>query len=280
MKARDGVEPSTTYGRDRPSGDTQLPCRLNESASCADNRAVLPDYWMERPPLSSNPSTQSAIEEVLALGQPGGAGGLLDLDPILHARDDVMRWQFLCGLAERREIAFHGTGDPGIESFQPRRPVDFAPFGHQEAVFATTDPIWAMFYAIVDRTRYALTISNGCIVLEDAGGAPSLPHYFFSITAGALPERPWRTGYVYLLPAETFVAQPAATYAGSTARVPQLASRVPVTPFARLRVAPDDFPFLDRIRGHEDARLAEYAQAIMAGEPWPAPARTGVCPGR
>jgi len=230
---------------------------------------VLPDYWMERPPLSLDRSTHSAIEEFLSFGQPGGADGPLDVGPILDARGDVTPWQFLCGLAERREVAFHGTGDPNIESFEPREPIDFAPFGAQKAVFATTDPIWAMFYAIVDRDRYRLTLNNGCILLMDADGRRGLPHYYFSITGGALHEQPWRTGYVYFLPAETFVAQPAGTYAGHAARIPQLASPVAVTPFARLQVAPVNFPFLAQIRGHEDDRLAEYAQAVMAAAAWP-----------
>lgn len=230
---------------------------------------MLPDYWLERPPLSVDGATGAAVEEFLALGQPGAAEGLLDVGPILRAGGGVTAWHFLCGLAERRAIAFHGTGDPGIESFEPREPIDFAPFGRQKAVFATSDPIWAMFYAIVDRDRHRLTLNNGCILVLDGEGRPGVPHYYFSVTADALPRRPWRTGYLYFLPAETFVEQPAGTYAGHAARVPQLASPVPVTPFARLRVEPDDFPFLAEIRGHDDARLAEYARAIMAAEPWP-----------
>ena len=130
---------------------------------------MLPDYWLERPPLSLDSSTHAAIDEFLSLGEPGGAAGPLDVDPIVHARG-VMPWEFLCGLAERREIAFHGTGDPKIASFEPREPIDFAPFGHQKAVFATTDPIWAMYYAIVDRDRYRLTLNNGCILLMDTDG--------------------------------------------------------------------------------------------------------------
>jgi hypothetical protein len=233
-----------------------------------DNRDVLPDYWIERPPLGANGPTQATVDEFLSLGQPGRENGLLDLDPIVHARGGVTPWEFLCGVAERREIAFHGTGDRSIELFEPREPVDFAPFGRQKAVFATTDPIWAMFYAIVDRDRFRLTLNNGCI-LVDVDGRRGAPYYYFSVTDRALPEQPWRTGYVYLLPAETFVAQPAATYAGHVARVPQLASPVAVAPFARLRVAPGDFPFLASIRGHDDDRLAEYAQAVMSAAPWP-----------
>lgn len=224
---------------------------------------------MERPPLNVDSATQAAIEDFLSLGHPKAGDGLLDVDPLVHARGGVTPWQFLAALAERREIAFHGTGDPNIESFEPREPIDFAPFGHQKAVFATTDPIWAMFYAVVDRDRYALTLNNGCVLVMEAEVRPGLPHYYFSITGDALRQQPWRTGYVYFLPTETFVAQPAETYAGQTARVPQLASPVAVKPFARLEVTPNDFPFLAQIRGHEDSRLGEYAEAVMAAAPWP-----------
>jgi hypothetical protein len=230
---------------------------------------MLPDYWIERPPLRPGRSTQAAIDTFLALGPPEDEDGPYDLDGIVHADDAVTPWHFLCGLAERREIAFHGTGDPEIARFEPRQSIDHAPFGHQKAVFATTDPIWAMFFAIVDRDRHRLTLNNGCILVLDAEGRQALPHYYFSVTDAALPHRPWRDGWVYLLPAETFVAQPEGTYGGLTARVPQLASPVPVRPFARLRVRPGDFPFLAQIRGHEDDRLAEYAQAVMSAAPWP-----------
>ena len=214
-------------------------------------------------------STQSAIEAFLSLAPAGAADRLVDVDTLLGEAGDVTPWQFLCGLAERRRIAFHGTADPNIESFEPREPIDFAPFGQQEAVFATSDPIWAMFYAIVDRDRYRVTLNNGCILLIDSEGRPGVPYYYFSITRDALEQRPWRSGYVYFLPPESFVEQPSGTYAGHDARVPQLASPVTVTPFARLRVGPSDFPFLESIRGHDDDRLAEYARAVMAAASWP-----------
>lgn len=69
----------------------------------------------------------------------------------------------------------------------------------------------------------------------------------------------------------SFIEQPSGRpYGGHRARVPQLASPEAVEPFARVRVAPGDFPFLAQIRGHEDHRLGEYAEAVMAAAPWPA----------
>lgn len=231
---------------------------------------MLPDYWIERPPLRLDGPTRAAVEELLSRLRLRGAGDRpLDVAGVLRGRD-VAPWKLLCGLAERERIAFHGTGDPGIESFEPRQPIDFAPFGHQKAVFATSDPIWAMFYAVVDRDRYPVTLNNGCIVVRDADGRPGVSHYYFSISRSALTHRPWRTGYLYLLPADGFVEQPPGPYAGYTAHVPQLASPVAVTPFARLEIAPDDFPFLAHVRGHDDERLAEYAEAVMSAAPWPA----------
>ena len=231
---------------------------------------MLPDYWIERPELRRDRATQAAVEEFVSLRQAAGvADGPLDVDALLREWPEATRWQFLCGVAERFEVAFHGTGDPRIEAFEPREPIDFAPFGNQKAVFATSDPIWAMFYAVVDRDRYTLTLNNGCIELLDSEGHVDARYYYFSISDGELHARPWRTGHVYLLPPESFVEQPPATYAGHVARVPQLASPITVRPFARLRVAPSDFPFLSQIRGHDDDRLAEYARAVMTAAPWP-----------
>jgi hypothetical protein len=221
----------------------------------------LPDYWVERPSFRAGRATEAAVDGFLERAHR--SDDLLDVDAFLRERPRVVRWQFLCSLAARRRIAFHGTGDPQIELFEPREPVDFAPFGRQRAVFATSDPIWAMFYAIVDRRQ--VTLNNGCLVLDDTGEA----YYYFSVSRQELARRPWRTGNLYLLPADTFVEQPGDLYAGRPARVPQLASPVAVTPFAHLRVAPRSFPFLDRIRGHDDERLADYARAVMAAAPWP-----------
>ena len=225
---------------------------------------MLPDYWIPRPPVRAGRATEAAVEAFLQRATAVGGRRVLDVDELLR-ETHVARWPFLCSLAARRRIAFHGTGDPGIELFEPREPVDFAPFGQQSAVFATSDPIWAMFYAIVDRARHTLTLNNGCLVLEDTGDA----YYYFSVSRQALPLRPWRTGYLYLLAADTFVEQPGAVYAGRPAHIPQLASPVAVRPFARLRITPRSFPFLARIRGHDDERLADYAQAVMAAAPWP-----------
>ena len=39
-------------------------------------------------------------------------GRQMEVDMVVRRDGDVSPWEFLCGVADRREIAFHGTGDP------------------------------------------------------------------------------------------------------------------------------------------------------------------------
>jgi hypothetical protein len=126
-----------------------------------------------------------------------------------------------------------------------------------------------MYFAIIDRGRFDMSLNNACIRLADPSGQVSEPRYVFSISRTALAQSPWRMGSVYLLPAEPFVTQPPIPFGPYEVRIPQLASLAPVRPLARLTVAPDDFPMLADIRGHDDARMEEYAQALMTAGPWP-----------
>src|SRR5690606_2452905 len=100
------------------------------------------------------------------------------------------KWQFLCHAAERRGLALHGSGNADIAEFEPRQSNDLNEFGTQRAVYAAADGLWAMFFAIVDRDRYAMSISNACIRLEDAAGRVSEPRYVFSVSQAARPHQP------------------------------------------------------------------------------------------
>jgi hypothetical protein len=126
-----------------------------------------------------------------------------------------------------------------------------------------------MFYAIVDRARYNMSISNACIRRIDPARQTFDSYYLFSVTREVLVKRPWRTGFVYLLPRATFALQPSVTFGEAEIQIPQLASLAPVVPLARILVEPDDFPFLNQIRGHDHSRLQEYADAMQTGGPWP-----------
>ena len=124
------------------------------------------------------------------------------------------------------------------------------------------------FFAIVDRNQVN-SITNACVRLEDETGASHGPYYVFSVSRSALPNQPWRTGTVYLLPRRTFTIQPSIAFGPNQVHIAQLASFEPVQPLAKLTVTPGDFPFLMQIRGHDDERLQEYVTALQTGAPWP-----------
>ena len=224
---------------------------------------VLPDYWLPRPALQLDRTTQAAFDRLLTTALAQGNVPLLDYTL------SAPKWQFLCYLAEHHAIALHGSGNPNITQFAPRQPVDLTSFGSQHAVYAADDGIWALFFAIVDRQRYPMSLLNACVRIANTPTHLSDPLYVFSVSQTALPRQPWRDGVVYLLPRTTFIAQPPIQFDSVVIHSAQLASLAPVTPLARVAVTPEDFPFLAQIRGHDDARLSDYAAAMETGAPWP-----------
>ncbi len=223
----------------------------------------LPDYWLQ---CASAPLTERDHAEfdrifLNSLAQPDS----LTLDYSLP----IPKWQFLNYLVEHHGIVLHGSGNAAIETFEPRKPLDTTEFGSQEAVFAAADSVWAMFFAVIDRDQYAMRISNGCIQFVEGDNPISDPYYLFSISQGFLQKNPWRTGTLYLLPSETFVEQPTVKLGDMTLRIKQLASLVAVKPIAKIEIVPEDFPFLDQVKEHDDSRMEDYERAIQTGGAWP-----------
>ena len=223
---------------------------------------MLPDYWLTRPNMDLNEGSRIAFDELLKT--------TLSFDgcPTIDYTLPWPKWQFLCHLSEYHNIALHGSGDPNIALFEPRQSKDLNEFGSQKAVYAASDGLWAMFFAIVDRDQVT-SITNACVRLADEMGIQHGPYYVFSVSRSALPSQPWRTGMVYLLPRSTFTTQPSMEFGSYQVHIAQLASLAPVQPLAKLTITPEDFPFLLQIRGHDDQRLQEYATALQTGAPWP-----------
>lgn len=224
---------------------------------------ILPDYWLTRPNANDDESTLSAFDKLLdATLSVGGC-------PTIQFALPWPKWQFLCHVADHRAIALHGSGNPNIALFEPRQSNDLGDFGNQKAVYAASDGLWAMFFAIVDRDRFAMSVTNACVRLADPMGTHHGPYYVFSVSQAVLPNQPWRTGTVYLMPRDSFIPQPSMALGSYEVQIAQLASLAPVQPLAKLTVTPADFPFLMQIRGHDDQRLQEYATALQTGAPWP-----------
>jgi hypothetical protein len=177
---------------------------------------------MRHPPLTT---TDRADFDRLLERTP--AGGEVDYDL------PQPKWWFLHHLVTHGFV-LHGSNEPAIDEFKTRQTFD----AHDvpiDAVFASDDAIWPMYFAVVNRP-VAKSYINWC---EHPGNGTS--RYLFSIGSDPREAASWTTGTIYVLPRETFEPTPASR---------ELVSRVPVRPRARLTVEPEDFPFKEKTRGH------------------------------
>jgi hypothetical protein len=171
-------------------------------------------------------------------------------------------------LCEAKEVVLHGSGDPNIEEFEPRQSNDTNEFGNRQAVYAASDGIWPMYFAIANRPGPVISLINACFRLWQPDGTWSVPYYYFSINDDAFEHDTWRDGTVYVLPRDTFEQEAPDNYKGVPEESEQWASLVAVKPLARLHITPDDFPFLSQVRAHNLRVVGERVEANPNGFPW------------
>lgn len=221
----------------------------------------IPAYFFRQPLVDTSPATLAGFERLYREYVAPGAG--LEIPYDLAAP----RWQFLCYVCDHRHIVLHGSGEHNISEFEPRQSNDVDEFGNRRAVYAASDGLWPMYFAIVDRQKVSSLI-NACFRVIEGDGVKSAPYYYFSVNREALNDDPWRDGMIYLLPGKTFEPQPLDDYQGAPLEVAQWASLVEVKPLAKLAVTPADFPFLKEVYGHDEAAVWEKARANPKGFPW------------
>jgi hypothetical protein len=158
-------------------------------------------------------------------------------------RLDFLRW-----LAESRPVVFHGSPRGDLtELSTERQSRDTTAWGNQQAVYASTDPVWAIYFACLRRDDGWTGTRNGTL---GSFGGPLYPRrYFFVHNRGSASPDRFGPGSLYLLPPNPFVAD--APLAG-TIDTAHLISREPVKPLGRIDVTPEDFPFADRIGYYRD----------------------------
>jgi hypothetical protein len=153
---------------------------------------------------------------------------------------DWPRYEFLQWLRTHRPVVFHGTKRDDLDVLKGVRfSRDATAFGDQQAVYASDDPIWAMYFAVLRKGGAMNWTRNSC---SRVGDRP--PRYAFAVNEGALGPGLLADGAIYVLPSESFrsdkkefgVIDPC-----------HLVSSEPVTPLARMRITPFDFPFADAI---------------------------------
>jgi hypothetical protein len=121
-----------------------------------------------------------------------GAAPRADMDGILErARNgfidyglDVPKHEFLSYLVHERGYVLHGTASQDLDAVRPMVAVDYDA-RTLEAVFATSDGIWPLFFATLDRAR-AGSLWNGCYQIRRG----SVIHRYYFFFTEADPPRP------------------------------------------------------------------------------------------
>ena len=172
--------------------------------------------------------------------------------------------EFIRFVMEKDVFIFHGSNNREIEVFEPVRTsvemYDKTGRGNQQAVYGTHDALWSMFFSVVHRKQLKGTIRNGVMYFHNKQGK-QLAVYNFSVSADQLPEKPWTEGALYFLPRDTFERQWLTPESLSN----EWTSPTAVKPIAKISIRPEDFPFLDRIGGHDDSvfmRLESLGKSI------------------
>jgi hypothetical protein len=220
---------------------------------------LIPGYYLQRPALRSEDFIHFERLYSRMMEQEHAEELAYDLS--------APKWMFLCYLCETKNIVLHGSANCSILEFEPRQSNDVHEFGNRRAVYAASDGIWPLYFAVVDRDRVA-SLVNSCFRIRNEAGNEDEYYYYFSVDRDALPHHPWRNGMIYILPRDTFEQQEPMERLGLRVEPMQWASSVSVKPLAKLAVTPEDFPFLHQVEGHDPQLVAERSKRDPDGFPW------------
>jgi len=178
----------------------------------------------------------------------------------LELTGDRPRWRFVEWLTRQEAVIFHGSPRPDIDVFAPVRSsvelMDHRGTGNLAAVYGTPFGLWAMWFAVLDRSCLRGSIRNGVMRWTDREGR-GVDLYHFSVHYEHLGGDIWRSGTLYLLARDSFRSNPFFPGGPDSS---EWASLEEVRPLKRVAVDPDDFPFRDRVGGHDDREVIRAAQ--------------------
>ncbi len=224
------------------------------------------DDCLPAPTLTVSPQAAQAFDATFDAALAGEPGAEIEY----HL--PYPKYLFLDYLAEKRGVILHGSLLRHLGTLEPiRKSRDSTEFGDQPAIYVTQDPLWALFFAILERDHLQGSINNGAIWLKGDDGS-IIRRYYFCINAENLRRSPWRPGAIYLMRGGQFETDPTdvGMKIGPYTLIPtHLLCRASIQPLARLLVEPEDFPFLNQVWGYDAASFDKRMEApSLAGFPF------------
>jgi len=155
--------------------------------------------------------------------------------------------EFLNYICDWRGFVVHGSPMPNLVTLEPiRKSSDKSEFGNRQQIFASPDAMWAMWFAILDKTKYNLT-RNGSVRIGH--GNHRVKYYHFELPKENKDDSPFAEGMIYITRARDFPdKRPYPILDWFDAEIEEWGSMQPVSPLAKIRVSPRDFPYLDKVQ--------------------------------
>lgn len=224
------------------------------------------DHWascrLPAPPYELSPAKQRSFDDLLS------PSALQRNNGVISYTCTYPKHEFLRYVVESHGLLLHGSRNLTLPALDPiRNSSDTFAFGQQAAVYAASDGIWPICFAVLDRQVYRGAFCNECSRVE-LNGQQSEPFYMFALDAEGLQRHPWTDGMIYLLPRASFVPRPPDLIDGLTVHCQEWASITSVQPIAKLPVSPADFPFLDQIWGFDKQVLIDRMGTYPDLWPW------------
>ncbi len=145
--------------------------------------------------------------------------------------------QFLEYLTEKKNYLLHGSSSM-IDELEPRQANDlYKKSGNKNAIYAVTDPVLPIFYAIHDRNK-----TEGVVTTSRYNNDGNIA-YEFTLPKGSLEKHPFKSGVIYILDKNDFTE-------GFDDGKPtnEWVSENPVKPVGKLKVDPEDFDHFTKVK--------------------------------
>jgi len=165
----------------------------------------------------------------------------------IHYNLSYPKAEFLNYICDWRRFVMHGSPSHDLEILQPiRMGRDNNEFGNRQQIFCSPDAIWAMWFAILDKSKYNQT-RNGSVRVGSGRGR--VKYYHFELPLINAESRPFTEGMLYIARAQDFPdKRPYPVLDWFDGEIEEWGSTQPVTPLAKIRVSPRDFPYLDQVQ--------------------------------
>lgn len=199
-------------------------------------RGLFSRLFLKSPAHELTAVKESQFAQLLEVYQTEGASSAYSLP--------YPKWEFFHYLTSRCGFLLHGSGR-SLASLEPSGQEDWN--GRRiEAVFATSDPIWPVFFALLDWSALTGSIRNGGFLIEPKTNDEER-FYFFSVNPCRDLANVLKEGTVHVVAAGGFRSRQHAV------RFDEWHSSGAVKVIARVNVGPEDFPFRAQIARHAEA---------------------------